>query len=248
MKKINALLVDDEISALHTLRGMLAEFSPQVNVVATADSVEDALLKAQKWEPDLVFLDIEMPPFGSGFDFLQKCGQRRFGVIFTTAYPQYAVEAINIVQPWAYLVKPFSVAELVKAVQTSTEKINLLELSQEYLSIVVADARKGNIVIRVRDIVYCQADGNTTDLFVLKEKKTTRITASRTLKDIEEELPVALFCRCHHSFLVNLSCVDRYEKTGRNGVIHLQNGAEAYISVAKMEDFEKRFGDYLRGG
>ena len=70
MKKINTLIIDDEDSAINTLRGMLGNYFPQIEVVAVATSVEEALLKAAQHQPVLVFLDVEMPPFGSGFDFL----------------------------------------------------------------------------------------------------------------------------------------------------------------------------------
>jgi two-component system LytT family response regulator len=100
-------------------------------------------------------------------------------------------------------------------------------------------------VIRVRDIIYCEADGTTTDIFYLKDSKTTRFTASRTLKDIEEQLPARLFCRSHHSYVANLSHVERYERTGRNGVIHFKNGSKAPISVGKMDDFEGQFLEFL---
>lgn len=249
MKKITALLVDDEISAINTLRGMLNEYFPQVEVVAEARSVSDALLKVQRVHPDLVFLDVEMPPFGSGFDFLEKCGEFSFGVIFVTAYSEYAIKAINDVEPWAYLLKPVNIAGLGQAIEKAIEKINLrtdarfaIPASQ---SIIIADARKGNIVIRVRDIIYCKADGTTTDIFYQKETDISRITASKTLKDVEEQLPAELFCRTHHSFLVNLDAVEGYARTGRNGVIHLKQGGEVPISVGKMEDFESQFNTFL---
>ncbi len=252
MKKINTLIVDDEESAINTLRGMLGSYFPQIEVVAAANNVEDALQKAAAHQPNLVFLDVEMPPFGSGFDFLEKCPNRNFGVIFVTAYPKYAIKAINDVQPWGYLVKPYSVNELTLAIQKAEEKIRELndlnnKLNEEH-SIVLPDARKGNVVIRTKDIIYCEADGTTTDIFYQKEDKIQRFTASKTLKDIEELLPARPFCRSHHSYVVNLAFVDRYERTGRNGAIHFKNGTNAPISVGKMEDFEDRFLLFISAG
>lgn len=252
MKKITAMLIDDEISAINTLRGMLNQYFPQVEVVAESRSVGDALLKVSRYQPDVVFLDVEMPPFGSGFDFLTKSKQYGFGVIFVTAYPKYAVQAINEVQPWAYIIKPVNVAGLADAVETALEKLNQTTSKEPKISptqsIIISDARKGNIVIRVLDIVYCQADGTTTDIFFEKGGKMVRMTASRTLKDIEEQLPDSCFFRSHHSFLINLLKVERYERTGRNGVVHFVNGAEAPISVAKMEEFERTFNQFLQHG
>lgn len=250
MKKINTLLIDDEISAINTLSGMLSSFFQQIKVVGTATSVEEALQKTAQLQPELVMLDVEMPPFGSGFDFLEKCPTRSsFGVIFVTAYPNYAIKAINNAQPWGYLVKPYSVNDLSVAIKKAEEKISEKEGQPSSLheeqGLIIHDARKGNVVIKIKEIVYCEADGTTTDIHYLKEGKMLRFTASRTLKDIEEQLPAWLFCRSHHSFVVNLSYVERYERTGRNGVIHLKNNAKAPISVGKMEDFEVQFLQFL---
>ncbi|MBK8565910.1 MAG: response regulator transcription factor [Saprospiraceae bacterium] len=251
MKKINTIIVDDEESAINTLRGMINNYFPQIEVVAVANNVDDALQKAAAHQPSLVFLDVEMPPFGSGFDFLEKCPNRNFGVIFVTAYPKYAIKAINDAQPWGYLVKPYSVNELTLAIEKAEEKIKELNevnsLINEEHSLVLPDARKGNVVIRTKDIVYCEADGTTTDIFYQKEGKMLRFTASRTLKDVEEQLPIRTFCRSHHSYLVNLAFVDRYERTGRNGIIHFKDGSKAPISVGKMEDFEDRFLQFSGG-
>lgn len=242
MKKINALLVDDETGALNTLRGMLDKYCPQVRVVATARSIDEAVRAADQWKPDLVFLDIQMQPFGSGFDFLDRTWtQGAFGVIFTTAFPEYAIKAIKAVQPWAYLVKPYSVNDLQEAVEVAAEKLH----DSAHYSIIITDNRKGNQVLRVRDILYCEADGPTTDIFLLRDNKIEKITASKVLKDIESELPEALFCRTHHSYLVNMQHISRYERTGRNGLIYLPLGACVSISVLKMEYFEERFDRFL---
>lgn len=247
MKKINTFIIDDEISAINTLRGMLENYFTDIQVVEEARTVNDALFKLQRSKPDLVFLDIEMPPFGSGFDFLEKAGEPSFGVIFVTAYPKYAIQAINYAQPWGYLVKPFSVSDLAKVIEIAKEKILQINDAQpaRQAGLLVADARKGNIVIKFSDIIHCQADGATTDIYYQKNGATARITASKTLKDIEEQLPATAFCRSHHSYLVNLAFIERYVQTGRNGIIHLRNGVEVPISVGKMEAFETHFSNFL---
>lgn len=258
MTQINALIVDDETGAINTLRGMLGEFCPQVHIVSEANSVDEALRAVAHHKPDVVFLDIEMPPFGNGFDFLRPFQPLPFGVIFTTAYPQYAVQAINTIQPWAYLVKPYRVAELVQAVQTAIEKLRerYPDLASpagrsagalaDNAGIVIPDSRKGNVVLRVRDILYCKADGSATDIVVLRQGRSEKVPAYRSLKELEHELPAALFCRTHHGFLVNMAHIERWERTGRNGVIHLPHGARVEISVQKMEHFEEKFSAFLR--
>ena len=243
MKKIRTLLVDDEISALRTLSGMLRNYCPQIEIVATASSVKEAMEKVKLYPPQLVFLDVEMPPFGSGFDFLKQCEDEKFGVVFTTAYPKYAIKAINSIQPWAYLVKPFSVDQLRAAVKVAEEKTRASEKING--SIVVADQRKGNVVVQIADIQYCKADSGITEIHYSNQNGLARIIVSRSLKDMMTELPSEFFCRCHHGYLVNMLAIERYEHTGRNGIIYLKKGGEIPISIGKKEEFKTDFEAYL---
>lgn len=251
MTRISTLLIDDEIGAINALRGMLGEYCPQVHIAGTALSVREAVEVTTVLQPELVFLDIEMPPLGSGFDFLNKCGEINFGVIFTTAYPQYAIKAINEIQPWAYLIKPYSVSELKAAVKVAEEKIrsqdhSLLQVARRQ-SIIVQDSRKGSIVFRAGDIVYCKAEGSFTDLFAWKNNKIEKVTSSRNLGEYELELPDVLFCRTHHGFLVNMAYVERFERTGRNGVAHLNpSGHRVDVSVSKMDAFLRHLDEFCQ--
>ncbi len=243
-KKINVLLVDDEIGAIRTLKGMLQKYFPQINVLGTAQTVNDGVQKALKHIPDLVFLDIEMPPFGSGFDFLDRCKGIKFGIIFTTAFPEYAVKAINDIQPWAYLVKPFSVDSLRKAIEKAEEKIKAIEEKNpnrlKQTSLIVPDFRKGKVVVPAADIIYCQADGSSADIYYLKNKEVVSIGISKILKVLESQLPKDSFFRSHHSFLVNLTFVDRLKQTGRNGRVYLKHNIDVPLSVLKRDIFSKK--------
>lgn len=244
---ITALIVDDEHGAINSLRQMLHEYCPEVCSLYAAATVKEAVETANAAKPQLVFLDIEMPPLGSGFDFLKSCEDLDFGVIFTTAYPQYAVKAINTIQPWAYLVKPFSVAELKTAVETAMDKINRsIEQGGTHPGIVLHDSRKGNIVLMVKDILFCKAEGSFTEFYVLTNEAIQKITASGYLGEYEARLPKLHFCRTHHSYLVNLAHIRRIERTGRNGIIHLTfSNLTADISVSKMDYFLQRLETYL---
>lgn len=249
MKEIKTLLIDDETGALLTLQGMLTEFCPQIRVVGEATSVKEALLKATELKPELVFLDIEMPPF-SGFDFIDLAKPHPFGVIFTTAYPQFAIEAINLVQPWAYLIKPYSHDKLLEAVDIATKKLKSNEKTDqplsEHHSIILQDSRKGNIVLRVRDILYCKSDGAALEIFASRNGKTEKFMLYRTLKEMEAQLPDPLFCRVHHSFIINLAYVERYELTRQARTVYLNTGNAIPVSIQKSEHFEQKMGDFLK--
>lgn len=243
---IRSLLVDDESGAINALRNMLGQYCPQIQICGVALSVEEAVKAAAVLQPELVFLDIQMPPLGSGFDFLKQCPTINFGVIFTTAHPKYAINAINSVQPWAYLVKPFSVSELKAAVAVAEKKIwSQNRSAAQSQRLVIQDSRKGTLVLLAEHIVYCKADGGFTDIFVQRQNNIEIITSSRNLGEYEAELPELLFCRTHHSYLVNLSHVERLERTGRNGTIHFrQAGHRAYVSVSRMEAFGRALDDF----
>ncbi len=247
-KKINTLIVDDEIGAIRTLSGMLNTYYPQINILDNAQTVNDGVDKVKKLQPQLVFLDVEMPPFGSGFDFLEKCKDFSFGVIFTTAYPNYAIKAINDIQPWGYLVKPYSVDHLGAAIETAEEKIRQNEKAKNdphYTpTLIVSDFRKGKIVVLINSILYCKADGSSTHIYYLKNDKIVSLITSSTLKSMEPLLPIESFYRCHHSYIVNLNFIDKVKSSGRNGVIYLHYGIEVPISISKKDAFVIQFSKF----
>lgn len=251
MRKIKTLLIDDEVGALLTLHGMLTEFCPQIQIAGEATSIKDAVRMVAEIEPELVFLDIEMPPF-NGFDFIDMTRQYEYGVIFSTAYPQFAVEAINLVQPWAYLIKPYSHDKLIEAVAVAGKKTqeaqaekSTQELSDHH-SIILQDSRKGSIILRVRDILYCKSDGATLEVLAQRNGKNERYIFYHTLKEMETQLPESLFCRVHHSYIINLACVDRYELTRQSRIVYLNNGSAIPISIQKSEHFEQKIEAFLK--
>jgi two-component system, LytTR family, response regulator len=240
--KIRAFIIDDEISAVISLRGLLEEYCKDVTVVGQAVSSSQATALLEQIKPDVVFLDIQMPPWGTGFDLLQTIPRRDFGVVFTTAFPNYALQAIHEVQPWGYLVKPIRLTELQVAVTAAQRH---LERLPAWRKLVISDKRRGNIVIPMADILFCKAGGSTSDIYYQSEKGLLRVTSSRNLGDLEEEFSGLNFVRCHHSFIVNMSHIKDYRQTGRNGEITLPHNKKVPISVNKMSTFEEAFKTFV---
>src|SRR5687768_7808677 len=118
--KINSIIVDDEKNSREVLQTLLAKFCPEVNIVGEAASVKDAYQIISKTNPDLVFLDIEMP-MGNGFSLLQKFDTIPFSVIFITSYDHYAINAIKF-SAIDYLLKPVETSELKCAVSKAISK------------------------------------------------------------------------------------------------------------------------------
>jgi two-component system, LytTR family, response regulator len=225
-----ALLVDDERLARVQLRGQLARFR-QVEVVAEADSILQALEAAQQFQPDVVFLDIQLPGH-SGFDFLEQASGD-FKVIFVTAYDQFALRAFEV-NAVDYLLKPVRFERLADALQrvsgsaASPPPANLAPLQYaDYLF--VADGLRPQF-LKVQAIQYIVAAGSYCEIFTADGRKFMLLQA---LKEWEERLPPKRFVRIHRSCIVNLDYVQRVAAMGNHTFeVFLQGKPEA-LSISR---------------
>jgi len=244
---IKAILVDDEEHCRETLSILLEEYCPQVELLATCSSAQEALQAIEALKPSLVFLDIEMPEM-NGFEMLQQFEQLPFSVIFTTSYDQYAVKAFHF-SALDYLMKPIDRHELVAAVNKLPEQQHrpLLEQFQLLLSQVQhkGDFKKialptleGFELINIGEIIRLEADSNYTQFFL---KNKNRLTVCRALKDMEEQLQdFPYFMRVHHSYIVNLNEVTKYVR-GEGGYLIMSDGASVNVSRSRKEALMKKF-------
>ena len=236
--KLSAILVEDEANSREILRNYLRKYCPDIHLSGEAASVKEGLALIQSADPDLVFLDVEMP-FGNAFDLLDRIPDRRFETIFVTAYDHYAKDALNN-QAAYYLMKPISIEELIKAVAHVKEILEKEKvLADTVLKAAMAKAegkltlpqQAGFLVVDVRDILYCKADDNYTEIF-LKEGKHL---ISKTLKYFEEALSAYSFVRIHKSYLVNVNEIERYHR-GKGGMVTLTNGKEISVSASRKKE------------
>lgn len=233
--KLKSIIVEDEATGREILRNYISKYCPTVELLGEASNIDEALVLIKKHDLDLVFLDVEMP-FGNAFDLLDKVGNRTFEVVFVTAYDNYAIDALNN-QAAYYLMKPISIDELIKAVDCVTDimkKENALQ--EKVLSTKVKDVngkitipqQDGFQVLETKDIYFCKADDNYTEIY-LEHKK---IVVSKTLKYFEDALSAYPFARIHKSYLVNVNEVVKYKK-GKGGSVVLSNGKELMVSASK---------------
>lgn len=245
---LTAILVDDEANNLSALREKIIRHCTQVQIVAACDSAEKAIEAIDSLQPDLVFLDIEMPVM-NGFTMLRQLSFTNFELIFTTAYDHYAIKAIRY-SALDYLVKPIEIEELKLAVLRADEKRKLksgnqLELLLEnvkekrpvYQRIAVPTV-DGLQFVRVAEIVYLEAQVNYTHIFLTGKGK---YVVCRTLKDFEEMLPEDTFLRIHHSHIINKNFAEKYIR-GEGGQVVLSNGAVLDIAKRKKAEFLKAIG------
>jgi len=235
---LNAIIVEDEANSREILRNYIAKYCPSVSLVGEASNINEAYELVQNNEVQLVFLDVEMP-FGNAFDFLDKIPDREFETVFVTAYNQYAMDALNNHAAY-YLMKPINIDELIKSVEHVTEILSKEKaLDNQILQpkinkiddkITLPD-QDGFQILNVKEILYCKANSNYTEIF-LSDKK---ILISKTLKYFEEALADFAFARIHKSYLVNVNEIHKYKK-GKGGSITLSNGKELMVSASRKKE------------
>jgi two-component system LytT family response regulator len=243
---LTAIIVDDEPYCCETLRILLARYCPDVHVLAICNSGVDALREILSQQPELVFLDVEMP-YMNGFELLEKIPQVNFELIFTTSYDQYAIKAIRF-SALDYLLKPIDREDLINAVNRAIQKkrhplplqleILLQKLnhpSASFLKIAVP-TMDGLQMISVDSIISCESSSNYTTIF---QKNNQKSIASRTMKEVEEMLEDHPFLRVHRSYIVNLNEVNKYVK-GEGGYLLMSDGSKIDVSRSYKETLLKR--------
>ena len=244
---IRSVIIEDEAAAREALKNYLAKYCPQVQLLGEAVNAQEAINLLHELQPELVFLDVEMP-FGNAFDVLEACKDLSFETIFVTAFSEYSLRALNQSAAY-YLLKPVSIEELIAAVNKvqqqieknmlfNRNKIILDNFREERLDKrqVILPTLEGFEVVKMEDIVHLQGNGNFTDIYLADGGKKM---VCRFLKHFEEILPFP-FLRVHKSHIINIHHVKSYHK-GTGGVIMLSNGREVDISPTYKDEFLKTF-------
>ncbi len=243
--KMNCIIIDDEIHCIKTLSGLLNTNFPEVNILATCHESTKAYDLIQKYKPDFIFLDIEMP-FLNGFDLLARFNPLFFEVIFTTAYDSYAIKAIKF-SALDYLLKPIDKEDLAAAMnKLRSKRFSITKAQVDMASALHTKQMPGTIALptndgltfaSVDDIIYCCADGSYTRIFM---KDSSEILLSRTLRDVDELLGDYNFFRIHHSTLINLNQVKKYLR-GDGGEVIMSNGQNLQVARTRKTEFLNAF-------
>jgi two-component system LytT family response regulator len=236
---LRAILVEDEANSREILRNYITKYCPSVNLVGEASSIKEAMVLIESNVLDIVFLDVEMP-FGNAFDLLEQLPDRTFETVFVTAYDHYAKDALNNHAAY-YLTKPINIDELINAVnyvegvrekEASLEGEVLTTKTKGVEGKLTLPQQDGFQILNVSEILYCKADDNYTEIYLLNKK----ILVSKTLKYFEDALAEFPFARVHKSYLVNVNEVVKYRK-GKGGSVVMSNGKELMVSASKKKDF-----------
>ncbi len=242
------IIVDDEKHSRETLRLELEHHCPQLRIVALCTSGAESIIAVREHDPDLVFLDVQMPRM-DGFQVLEKLGDLRAQVIFVTAFDAFAIRAFRF-SAADYLLKPVQPAELRTAVDKALARLGS-EPRGQHVKLLLHNTGPGGvrdprIALPTRDgvdfigtghIVRCEADSNYTHIILSGGRK---MLLSRTLKELDELLVPLGFFRTHQSHLINPAHLSKYVRTD-GGYLVMDDGSTVPLAKSRREEFQKVF-------
>lgn len=218
-------------------------YCPQIELVGEAQSMAEARVSILKYQPDLIFLDVELGD-GTGIELVQSFKKLQPHVIFITAHDKYAIDAFHC-SALDFLLKPIDPEDLVDAVRKAQQlnsiqdldkQIKVLEerlvnVSQEPNKIVLSDS-ESIYLVKVNDILWCTAEGSYTKFHLVDGSE---ILVSKNLKSYEGVLEGDKFLRIHHSYLVNIQHIKRFERS-EGGMLVMDNDRILPVSVRKKDN------------
>jgi two-component system, LytTR family, response regulator len=242
MNQLRAIVVDDEEGARDVLSNLLLRFCPEIEVVASCETLEKAVGKIKELQPDVVFLDIEMPRY-SGFEIVHFFEEINFEIVFVTAYDHYAVRAFEIAAI-DYLLKPIEISRLKRAVsrlgQTNKgqqdQRLDVLNDSlgkDEITNILISDKGQQQL-IQLSTLIAIEAQ----ESYCILHTESRQFLASKNLKQFENLLlSTSDFYRVHKSWIINKRHLKNYSRSGLT--IQLSNGIVAKLSKYRKMEFEQ---------
>ena len=241
---MKAIIIDDERPSREALAQKIRKHCPEVTLSSLCSGADEGWQALTTEKPDLVFLDIEMPVY-NGFDFLEKAQSHSFQVIFTTAYNEYAIQAIRY-SALDYLVKPVDVEELKSALERARK--HKFESQTIQLQTLMSNLKSGNTrqslaistseglyVANLSEILFLQADGNYTNIYLTNGK----ILSSKPLGEFEEALPPDRFFRVHHSAIIHLEHIRKYIR-GEGGEVVMNDDTHLPVARRRKEELLER--------
>ncbi len=242
---MKALVIDNEAPVRLALLALIAAFCPEIDTVDTATSVKTGVEKLKTYQPDILFLDVELDD-GTGFDILNQLSinQLTFQLVFTTAHDRYAIQAFQF-SALDYLLKPIDPDLLQKSVQRALQNVRNSDVQKQLhvlmqqlfvkketdKKIVLKDTNS-TYFIKVDDIIFCQAEGTYTKFYI---RNSEPILISKNLKEYETMLEPLGFIRTHHAYLVNTDKIKLYDK--KEGGVLIVEGNHTVLVSQRKKDF-----------
>jgi two-component system LytT family response regulator len=243
---LKAIIIDDEPDCVQLMTLQLKAHCPQVRVVLQTTQPEEGLEAIRDMEPDLVFLDVEMPRM-NGFSLLEKLEEISFSLIFVTAYNEFALKAFRF-SALDYLLKPVNTAHLCEAVRKAEKRHRVdgrqLDMLRHQLkegqlpSKIAVPSGSGVVFVELKELVYCEADSNYTRLFLVNGKN---YLLSKTLREVQGVLEERNFLRVHRQYLVNLEHIKMYHK-GDGSYLVMTGDVSLPVAKNQKDRLVQKFG------
>ncbi len=246
---LKAVVVDDEDKAIKSLLWELSSFNEDIQVLKTFSKPEEALIYLKNNDVDCLFLDIEMPTM-DGFQFIEKLEKRDFAIIITTAYNEYAVEALKK-EAVDYLLKPVDsddLGECIKKLKKHSQKKSKIDTGEKFEEILLRFNEKFNIkkiiintdgkllFLETSEILFVESDGNYSSIHTMDDRK---IVITKKLKEVHALLPSDQFFRIHNSYVVNLNKIKEFYKA--DAYVIIENNHKIPVSRQKKSEFLEQF-------
>ncbi len=227
---IRTVIIEDEKHQMEFLADSLKESSLELQLVANANSMKDGVKIIRQYQPDLVFLDIELGD-GTGFDVLEQIGRIDFELIFVTAYKQYAIDAIKKSNCQDYILKPYDIEDIqaaISKVKTIIDKKDplLKKLYMPHHKVIIPNAEGFKVEV-IGNIMYCKASTSYTEFHLIEPKMP--LIASQNLLHYEKLLSPYNFVRVHRQYLINFEYISAYRK-GNGGSVEMSDGSVIPVS------------------
>lgn len=245
MTKLKSILVDDEPAARDVLERLLIRNCPSIEILAKCPDVESAVKKIKELQPDVVFLDVQMPNY-AGYEIVDFFDEIDFEIIFVTAYDQYAIKAFEL-SAVDYLVKPISRQRLIESIEKLDKKTKEKNGFKDYqilknsiqkkeLEKIVISELGNKRVLQLNDIIAIEAQGSYSNIHIANDKN---ILVSKNLKHFESVLPEdGSFFRSHKSWIISTEYINAFNKN--KGEIALNQGSIiARLSKYKIQEFQE---------
>lgn len=245
-KTISCIIVDNELHSINELKNSLLEHK-QIEIVAAVSNPLQAISIILKFKPDLLFLDIQMPEM-DGFQLLEVLSHTDVKpfVVFVTAFDKFAIQAVRA-SAFDYLLKPVDRNELTIAIERFKCMHKSESIEKNYTQLIEQTTKKklkfnttgGFTLIDPQDIIYIQADWNYSEIHLSKEKHEV---VTLNIGTIETMLPKCRFARINRSVIVNLSYLDKVQRTKRLCVLKKEGATfEFKIPIVRIRFLEELF-------
>ena len=253
---IRTLIVEDDKSSHEYLSAMLNRHFPEIEVLEVIENIPDAIVSVRKLNPDLIFLDIDLPPF-TGFNLLEETRDQNYHTIFTTSFDNYATKAFKY-SAIHYLEKPYGLDELNQAISFYKKRVSYNPIDTAAITTDIIGKKAETALLHnlktslenqvigipilggidfypIRNIIWCKADNNYTEIHM---EGKIRIIATQTLKRVEMLLTDHNFFRIHKSYLINLNHMTKYIR-GYGGEVVMIDNKVICVARNKKELFMK---------